>query len=81
MTLKHKIWNYKGSLYSIHRAIPEDQMHPNTYGIKSNDVNRIVKVWAEWLRDNNKTITKVFHKDGNFLFCEVIEDVKFEEIK
>ena len=81
MNIKHTIWNHEGSLYKIHRAIPESQMHPNHYGINSNDVNKIVKVWAEWLRDNHKSINKVFLKSGNFLFCERIEDIEYEEIK
>jgi len=53
-------------------------MHPTTYGINSDDVNKMVKVWAEWLRDSNKTISKVFHKDGSFLFCERIEEAIYE---
>jgi len=78
MKLRYKIWKHKDTLYIIHRAIPERQMHPSAYNINSNDVNRMIKVWAEWLRDNNKTISKVFHKDGSFLFCERIEEAIYE---
>ena len=81
MNIKHTIWNHEGSLYKIHRAIPESQMHHNHYGINSNDVNKIVKVWAEWLRHKQKSINKVFQKSGNVLFCERIEDIEYEEIK
>tara|TARA_B100000287_G_C20123717_1_gene579359 strand:- start:202 stop:438 length:237 start_codon:yes stop_codon:yes gene_type:complete len=76
MNIKHRIWNHKDTLYIIHRAIPENQMHPQHYNINSDNVNGMIKVWAEWLRDQNKTISKVFHKDGAFLFCEKIEEAK-----
>ena len=73
----NKVWNYDNELWIIHRSIPEHQMSPRSHGINSDDINKMVRVWVEHLRDSCKDIEKVFHKDGSFLFCEKI---KFAEI-
>ena len=51
-------------------------MTPKSYGINSDNINKMVRVWVEWLRDNCVNIEKVFHKDGKFLFCEQIKSVE-----
>jgi len=68
-----KVWQYDNEYWVIHRSIPEHQMSPRTHGINSDDINKMVRVWVEHLRDNCKDIEKVFHKDNRFLFCEKIK--------
>jgi len=48
-------------------------MTPRAHGFNSDDINKMVRIWVEWLRDNCSDIHKVFHKDGRFLFCEQIK--------
>ena len=70
------IFQHDNKLWIVHRTIPESQMHPRYYGYKSDDINKMVRVWVEWFRDNCKDIQKVFNKDGVFLFCEPIQDAE-----
>ncbi len=51
-------------------------MSPRSHGINSDDINKMVRVWVEHLRDSCKDIEKVFHKDGSFLFCEKIKSAE-----
>ena len=69
-----ELFNFQGELYVIHKKIPEHQMSPKFYNIDSDDVNKIIKVWVNHLRDNHKSIDKVFNKDKQFMFCEKIEN-------
>ena len=76
----------EGQLYVIHRKVSESHMNPQNYGLDSTgnsteDVSRMVKCWAGWLKDNCKTIDKVFLAQGAFLFCELIPEVNYEDIK
>ena len=71
-----KIFEHDNKLWIVHRTISESQMHPKFYGYNSNDVNAIVRAWVEWLRDNCKDIQKVFNKNGQFLFCEPIQEAE-----
>ena len=41
----------------------------------SDDINKMVRVWVEYLRDNCYGIDKVFNRDGIFLFCEQIKSI------
>jgi hypothetical protein len=75
--MNKEIWQYEGELWIIHRIIPEVQMTPRAHGYNSDDINKMVGVWVEWLRDNCANIEKVFNKNGQFLFCE---QVKIAEI-
>ncbi len=68
-----KVWKYDNEYWVIHRSIPEQQMTPRAHGFNSDDINKMVRIWVEWLRDNCSDIHKVFHKDGRFLFCEQIK--------
>jgi len=68
-----KVWKYDNEYWIVHRSIPENQMSPRSHGFNSDNVNKMVLVWVEWLRDNYRDIEKVFHKDGRFLFCERIK--------
>ena len=51
-------------------------MTPRAHGINSDDINKMVRVWVEWLRDNCVDIQKVYNKDGMFLFCELVQDAE-----
>jgi len=51
-------------------------MSPRSHGFNSDDINKMVRVWVEYLRGNCSDIEKVFHKDGMFLFCEQIKSVE-----
>jgi hypothetical protein len=74
--MNKQIWQHDGEYWIIHRNVSEGQMSPRSCGIESDDLNKMVKVWAEWLRDNCRQIDKVFNKDGRFLFCEQIKSVE-----
>ncbi len=74
--MNKKVWQYDNEYWIIHRSISEHQMTPKSYGINSDNINKMVRVWVEWLRDNCVNIEKVFHKDGKFLFCEQIKSVE-----
>ena len=71
--MNNKVWKYDNEYWIIHKSISEHQMNPRSLGINSDDLNKMVRVWVEYLRDNCKDIVKVFHKDGRFLFCEKIK--------
>ena len=71
-----QVWKYDNEYWVIHRSIPEDQMSPRTHGVNSDDINKMVRVWVGYLRDNCRDIEKVFHKDGRFLFCEQIKSTE-----
>jgi len=71
-----RVWKFDNEYWVIHRSISEHQMSPKTHGVNSDDINKMVRVWVEWLRDNCKDIQKVFHKDGQFLFCEKIKSAE-----
>lgn len=73
------IFNHDNKLWVVHRAIHSSKMTPKNYGFESQDTNKMVKVWVEWLRDNCKNIEKVWLQNDNFLFCEEIKTI--EEIK
>ena len=75
-----ELFKTEGQLYVIHRKVPERQCNPGFSGINSTDVNRMVKCYVEWYRDNCKTINKVFLVNGTFLFCELIPSIEFKEI-
>ena len=62
--MNKKVWQYDNEYWIIHRSISEHQMTPKSYGINSDNINKMVRVWVEWLRDNCVNIEKVFHKDG-----------------
>ena len=51
-------------------------MTPKAHGYNSDDINAMVSVWVEYLRDNCANIEKVFNKNGHFLFCEQIKPVE-----
>ena len=68
-----KVWKYEDDYWVIHRSIPAHQMSPRSLGFNSDDINKMVRVWVEYLRDNCKDIEKVFQKDDRFLFCERIK--------
>ena len=69
------LFKFEEDLYIIHRKIPAYQMTPKFHGFDSEDVNAMVRLWVEQLRNNCKQIDKVFNKDNLFLFCEKIEKV------
>ena len=71
--MNKKVWQYDNQYWVIHRSIPEYQMSPRFLGCNSDDINKMVRVWVEYLRDNCRNIEKVFNKDGQFLFCEQIK--------
>ena len=73
----HKnFFEYDDKLWIVHRSIPDSQMTPRAHGINSDDINKMVRVWVEWLRDNCIDIQKVYNKDGKFLFCELVQDAE-----
>ena len=74
--MNKRFFDYDGKLWIVHRAIPDAQMTPRAHGYASDDVNKMVRVWVEWLRDNCKDIQKVYNKDGMFLFCEPVQDAE-----
>ena len=71
--MKKKVLQYDNEYWVIHRAIPQHQMSPRSHGINSDDVNAMIRVWVEYLRDNCSSVEKVFQKNGMFLFCEQIK--------
>jgi len=71
-----KFFEYDDKLWIVHRSIPDSQMTPRAHGINSDDINKMVRVWVEWLRDNCVDIQKVYNKDGMFLFCELVQDAE-----
>ena len=77
--INKEVIEHEGKLWLIHRSIPEAQMTPRQYGYNIDDVNGMVRVWASWLKDNNKTIDKVLLKQHTFLFCEEIQDIIYED--
>jgi len=74
--MNRKVWKYEDEYWVIHRSIPEHQMSPKSLGYNSDDKNKMVRVWVEYLRDNCNNIEKVFSKDGVFLFCEQIKSAE-----
>tara|TARA_R110001592_G_scaffold26678_1_gene99637 strand:- start:35 stop:265 length:231 start_codon:yes stop_codon:yes gene_type:complete len=71
-----KVWQYDNEYWVIHKSVSEQQMSPRSMGYKSDDINKMVRVWVSYLRDECHNIEKVFHKDGRFLFCEQIKAVE-----
>jgi hypothetical protein len=74
--MNKKVWKYEDDYWVIHRSIPDHQMTPRSLGYNSDDINKMVRVWVEYLRDNCNNVEKVFSKDGVFLFCEKIKSVE-----
>ena len=83
--MNKELFENEGQLYVVHRKVSESHMNPQNHGLDSTgnsteDVSRMVKCWAGWLKDNCKTIDKVFLANGIFLFCELIPSIEFKEI-
>tara|TARA_B110000285_G_scaffold159866_1_gene178460 strand:- start:604 stop:834 length:231 start_codon:yes stop_codon:yes gene_type:complete len=73
--MNKKVWKYDNEYWVIHKTVPEHQMTPRSLGYNSDDINKMVRVWVEYLRDNCYGIDKVFNRDGIFLFCEQIKSI------
>ena len=71
-----KFFEYDNKFWIVHRSIPESQMSPKYHGFNSTDINKMVRVWVGWLRENCKNIQKVYNKDGYFLFCEPVHEAE-----
>jgi hypothetical protein len=74
--MNKQFFEYDNKLWIIHRAVPEAQMSPKLYDINSDDINKMVRVWVEHLREDCKDVQKVYNKDGMFLFCEPVNDIE-----
>ena len=73
--MNKKVWKYDNEYWVIHKTVPEHQMTPRSLGYNSDDINKMVRVWVEYLRYNFYNIDKVFNRDGIFLFCEQIKSI------
>ena len=74
--MNKQIFNHDNKLWVIHRAIHQSQMNPKGYASNAENTNKMVKVWADWLRDNCKNVQKVLLQNDNFLFCEELESIE-----